>query len=89
MSVGRNHPTMDVTPQITTAMTRDLIQPIEYSVCNASSHAIPAMNAASNPWPSKSVEDRVDHRANKGSEKCRDYTFSFTKKLYNNINYER
>lgn len=48
-SVGRNQPTMEVTIQITTAMIRDLIQPMVYSLCNASSHTIPAMSAASNP----------------------------------------
>ena len=48
-SVGRNHPTMDVTIHMTTAMMRDLIHPIEYSICNASNHTIPAMNAASSP----------------------------------------
>ena len=53
VSVGRIHPTMDATTHMTTAMIRDLIQPIEYSICNASSHTIPAMNAASNPWPSR------------------------------------
>ena len=89
MSVGRNHPTMEVTPQMITAMIRDLIQPIEYSICNASSHAIPADECSEQSLAQQSVEDRVDYRANKGSEKCCGYTFAFTKKLYNNINYER
>jgi len=46
---GRNHPIIEVTIQMTTAMMRDLTQPIVYNFCNAISHTIPAIKAAIRP----------------------------------------
>jgi hypothetical protein len=51
--VGRNCPTMLATIQMITAITRDLIQPILYSNCSATSQKIPAIKAESSPVPRK------------------------------------
>ena len=80
---------MEVTIHTTTAINRDLSQPIVYSFCNASSHTIPAMNAAIRSLANHIINNSVNNRANKGSEKCRGYTFCFAKQLCNNINYHR
>jgi hypothetical protein len=53
VSVGRNHPAMEVTIHKATAIIRDLTQPMEYRFCNASSHTIPGMNAASRALPNR------------------------------------
>ena len=80
---------MDVTIQTITAINRDLSQPIVYSFCNTSSQTIPAMNAAIQTLAYHIIYNSVHYRTDEGSEKCRGYSFCFTKQLCNDINYHR